>query len=349
MISVSLSRELVSLCESKSSVFSQVVLVVEVDLVIDQPAALKGDPLYSGSGDESLPLVFGSIIPDPVLCKRKGINVSLLPTGSRNLVSYVDRVSKDRNAEVSINEASNAVSGDLSSDLHVFVMPISDLGQSDDGVRPMSSIPHGAVYSFPKGSNRISNGDSTNTADVFPIAAADDLSVADRAGSGSSFNTYALALVSMGIALTYSFPVKFELGGLAHHGWFWFWIYLRRRWFRVKQISHSVDSGTGSGIGSISYAIVDGSGTDSRGHGGGDSRFHLGLAFQSTILFRSYLSSAAVINTSMWSPFQMGHSFHAIGDDGTGSGRRGHGGEDYAALFSGFCCAWLLFGGWPGC
>ena len=45
LIFVSLSRELVSLCESKSSVFSHVVLAVEADLAIDLPAALKGEPL----------------------------------------------------------------------------------------------------------------------------------------------------------------------------------------------------------------------------------------------------------------------------------------------------------------
>ena len=74
LISVSLSRELVSLCERNSSVFSQVVLAIETDLVIDLPAALKGDPLYLGSGDESMPLFFGSIDPDPVLCERNDIN-----------------------------------------------------------------------------------------------------------------------------------------------------------------------------------------------------------------------------------------------------------------------------------
>ena len=135
----------------------------------------------------------------------------------------------------------------------------------------------------------------------------------------------------------YVTPVA-DAEGSAFHGWFWFWIYRRRRW--LKQISHSVDIGTGSG-GSISYAIVGGSGNHSHGHGSGDS-FHLGIASQSTV--RSDLSSASVINTSMWIPFQMGHKFHTVGGDCADSGKRGHGGEDYAARFfcSWFCCAWLL-------
>ena len=58
LISVSLSKELVSFYERNSSVFSQVVLVAGADLAIDLQAALKGDPLYSGSGDDSLALVF---------------------------------------------------------------------------------------------------------------------------------------------------------------------------------------------------------------------------------------------------------------------------------------------------
>ena len=265
LISVSLPRELVSFYERNYSVFSQVVLVAGADLAIDLPAALKGDTLYSSSGDVSLALVFGSVVPDPVLCKGKGINVSLIPAGYRKLASYIDRVLKDGNAEVSINEAYKAGSGDLSSDLHIVVLSISELGRSDEGVRPMSSVPHGAVC-----------GDSTNSADIFPVAATDDLAIADRASSGSAF----------------------------HHGWFWFWLNRCRRWFRVKHISHSVESGTGSG-GSIYYAIVGGSGNDSRDLGGGDSRFHLGSVSQSTV--RSDLSSASVNNTSMWSPSQMGH------------------------------------------
>ena len=44
--------------------------------MIDLPVALKGDPLYLGSGDESLPLSLGSIYPDPFLCEGKGINGS---------------------------------------------------------------------------------------------------------------------------------------------------------------------------------------------------------------------------------------------------------------------------------
>ena len=289
LISISLSRELVSFYERNSSIFSQVVLVAGVDLAIDLPVALKGDPLYSSSGDVSLALVFGSVVPDPVLCKGKGINVSLIPAGYCKLASYIDRVLKDGNAEVSINEAYKAGSGDLSSDLHIVVLSISDLGRSDEGVRPMSSVPHGAVC-----------GDSTNTADIFPVATGDDLAVVDRAGSGSAF----------------------------HHGWFWFWLNRCQRWFRVKHISHSVKSGTGSG-GSIYYAIVGGSGNDSRGLGGGDSRFHLGSVSQSTV--HSDLSSASVNNTSMWSPSQMGHRSYAVGGDYTDSGRRGH----YATRFLG--------------
>ena len=296
MIYVSVSRELVSFYERNSSVFSQVVLVAGADRAIDLPAALKGDPLYSGSGDESLALVSGSVVPDPVICKGKSINVSLIPAGYRKLASYIDRVLKDGNAEVSINEAYEARSGNLSSDLHIVVLSISDLGRSDEGVRPMSSVPHGEVY-----------GDSTNTADIFPVAAANDLTVSDRAGSGSAF----------------------------HHRWFWFWLNRRRRWFRVKHISHSVESGTGSG-GSIYYAIVGGFGIDSSGLGGGDSRFHLGFISQSTV--RSDLSSASMNNTSMWSSSQMGHISYAVGGDYTDSGRRGH----YATRFSGFCCTWLL-------
>ena len=143
LISVSLSRELVS----------QVVLAVGADIAIDLPAVLKGGSLYSSSGDESLPLVFGSVLPDPILCKRKGINFSLIPSGCRKVASYFDRVLKDGNAEASINETYKAGSVGLSSDLHIFVLTISDLVRSDDDVRPMSSVPHGVVYSFPKGSN----------------------------------------------------------------------------------------------------------------------------------------------------------------------------------------------------
>ena len=73
LISVSLFRELVSLCGRNSSVY-QVVLAVVSDLANDLPTALKGDPLYSGSGDESLALIFGSIDPDPVLCEGNGIH-----------------------------------------------------------------------------------------------------------------------------------------------------------------------------------------------------------------------------------------------------------------------------------
>ena len=178
LIYVPLSRELASFYERNSSVFSQVVLAVGADLGIDLPAVLKGDSLYLGSGDDPiLPLVYGSVVPDPILCKGKGINVSLIPAGYHKLASYIDRVLKDSNAEISINVAYKAGSGDLSSDLHIVVLSISDLGRSDEGVRPMSSVPHGAVY-----------GDSTNTAEIFPVAAADDLAVADRAGSGSAFH-----------------------------------------------------------------------------------------------------------------------------------------------------------------
>ena len=117
----------------------------------------------------------------------------------------------------------------------------------------------------------------------------------------------------------------------------------------MKHISHSADSGTGSG-GSIYYAIVGGSGNDSRGLGGGDFRFHMGSVSQSTVRsdlslaslnntsmwspsqmgHRSYavggsdLSSASLSNTSMWSPSQMGHRSYAVGGDYTDSGRRGH-------------------------
>ena len=73
LIYVSLSRELVSLVGRNSSVY-QVVLAVVSDLANNLPAALKGDPLYSGSGDESLALIFGSIAPYPVLCEGNGIN-----------------------------------------------------------------------------------------------------------------------------------------------------------------------------------------------------------------------------------------------------------------------------------
>ena len=91
--------------------------------------------MYSGSGDDpTLPLVYGSVVPDPILCKRKGVNVSLIPAGCRKLASYVHRVLKDENAEASFNEAYKAGSEGLSSDLHIFVLTISDLGQSDDDV-----------------------------------------------------------------------------------------------------------------------------------------------------------------------------------------------------------------------
>ena len=49
---------------------------VKTDLVFDLPVALKGDPLYLGNGDGSLPLSLGSIYPDLVLCEGKGINGS---------------------------------------------------------------------------------------------------------------------------------------------------------------------------------------------------------------------------------------------------------------------------------
>ena len=64
-------------------------------------------------------------------------------SGGFNLLDSVltsVHVSKDRNAEVSINEASNAVSEGFSSDLHVFELPISDPVRSVVGVRPKSSI-----------------------------------------------------------------------------------------------------------------------------------------------------------------------------------------------------------------
>ena len=63
--------ELVSLCGRNSSVYQ---VAVVSDLANDLPAALKGDPLYSGSGDESMALFFGSIDPDPVFCEGNGIN-----------------------------------------------------------------------------------------------------------------------------------------------------------------------------------------------------------------------------------------------------------------------------------
>ena len=71
--SISLSREFAFLYERNSSVFSQVFLAVESDLAIDLPDALKGDPLYSGSGDDSMPLFSVLIDPDPVLYEGKGI------------------------------------------------------------------------------------------------------------------------------------------------------------------------------------------------------------------------------------------------------------------------------------
>ena len=39
------------------------------------PVALKGDPMYLGSGDRSLPLSLGLIYSDPILCGGKDINV----------------------------------------------------------------------------------------------------------------------------------------------------------------------------------------------------------------------------------------------------------------------------------
>ena len=60
---------------------------VEADLVIDLPVDLKGDPLYLGSGDESLPLSLGSIYPVPTLCEgQKGVaDAGSRPSGERDL------------------------------------------------------------------------------------------------------------------------------------------------------------------------------------------------------------------------------------------------------------------------
>ena len=64
-----------------------VSVAVETDLALDQPVALKTDPLYMGS----LPLLFGSSDPDPGVCEGKngffdygGFNLPLLTHRSAN-------------------------------------------------------------------------------------------------------------------------------------------------------------------------------------------------------------------------------------------------------------------------
>ena len=85
--------------------------------------------------------------------------------------------------------------------------------------------------------------------------------------------------------------------------------------------------GSDSGYGKVTAGVnVAGTGFERPMPG-----FHLGIAPQSTV--RSDLSLASVFNTSRWSPFQMGHSCHTVGGYCADSGRRAHGGEDYAARF----------------
>ena len=75
----------------------------------------------------------------------EGVSLSLLrngfPVGHLLGVSVPFSRAQGLYGGVPINDASNAVSGGFSSDLQVFVLPISDPILSDDDVRPKTSVP----------------------------------------------------------------------------------------------------------------------------------------------------------------------------------------------------------------
>ena len=179
--------------------------------------------------------------------------------------------------------------------------------QKGDAYVGIPSGKHGAVYSFPKGFNRVSNGDNTSTTN--------DLAVAGSAVSGSSFPIIAeaFASVSLGFAPWYSVPVRTELGGLAHHGCLDLELAVLdevrigffRQIFQIKHFSHSVGGGTGSDLlsdplevdstfGSTFFHSVNGGSDAGRhGHGGEEFRFSLDVALQCLIPFRPKFGGGA--------------------------------------------------------